>query len=143
MTAPFHCEPSPLPPCRLVELARQGEYDERLALGLSTLEIELPPLAKRMQDLPLLTQAFIEQINAENEKQVGGATGETLDLLAGYTWPENLDELAAVVAPAHAQAKARRFAPATFREDTPRPGSGRPATPEGDNDSTGRVSGEN
>lgn len=102
--------------CRLVELARQGEYDERLALGLSTLEIELPPLAKRMQDLPLLTQAFIEQINAESEKQVGGATTETLDLLAAYTWPENLDELAAVMAQAHAQAEGPEIRPGDIPE---------------------------
>lgn len=86
---------------RLVELARKGEYDKTLALGLSTLEIELPPLAERIEDLPLLTQAFIEQINAEGGKQIGGAAAETLDLLSGYGWPENADELAKTIAHAH------------------------------------------
>ena len=90
--------------CRLVDLARRGEFHEGLALGLSTIEIELPPLAARREDIPMLAQLFLEDINASGAKQVGGFSSETLDMLAGYAWPGNVDELAAVVAEAHQNA---------------------------------------
>ena len=101
---------------RLIDLAKCGEFDKRLALGLSTLEIELPPLVERIEDLPILAQMFVEQINAEGGKQVGGATSETLDMLAAYGWPENLDELAAVVAEAHKRAEGPEIRPTDIPE---------------------------
>ncbi len=101
--------------CRLVELAGRGEYDEGLALGLCTLEIELPPLSQRGEDLPVLAQLFIEEINAEGGKQVGGAAPETLDLLADYHWPGNVDELAAAMAEAHERTEGPEIRP----EDLP------------------------
>jgi DNA-binding NtrC family response regulator len=103
--------------CRLIELAKRGEYDSRLALGLSTLEIELPPLVERIEDLPLLVQTFIEQVNTEGGKQVGGATSETLDLLSVYSWPGDVDELAAAVAEAHERAESSEIRPADIPEE--------------------------
>ncbi len=89
----------------LVELAKAREYDKKLALGLSTLEIELVPLADRIEDLPLLTQMFVEEINAEGGKQIGGVASETLDVLTAYRWPGNVDELASAIAEAHGRAE--------------------------------------
>lgn len=85
----------------LGSLAAAGEFSPLLAGQLSTLTIELPALAERMTDLPLLAQLFLEEVNARGGKQVAGFTDEALDLLCGYSWPENLDELAAVVRQAH------------------------------------------
>lgn len=82
-------------------LARQGQYREDLAALLSTLVIELPPLAHRREDIPLLAQFFVEQANAQSEKQVLGFSSEALDMLASYSWPGNLDELIEVVRLAH------------------------------------------
>ena len=101
---------------RLVELAGRGEYDKKLALGLSTLEIELVALADRIEDLPLLAQMFVEEINAEGGKQIGGAASETLDMLAGYGWPGNVDELASVIAEAHGRAEEPEIRPADIPE---------------------------
>ncbi len=103
--------------CRLVELAKRGEYDEQLALGLSTLEIELPALADRIEDLPLLAQMHIEQINADGGKQIGGVASETLDMLAGYGWPGNLDELASAITDAHEHAECPEIQPADIPEE--------------------------
>jgi len=89
---------------RLVEMARRGEFHEALALGLSTIEIELPPLAARREDIPLLAQLLLEDVNASGARQVGGFSAEAMDLLAGYAWPGNADELAAAVAEAHQNA---------------------------------------
>jgi DNA-binding NtrC family response regulator len=88
----------------LRELARRGRYREDLASLLSTLVIELPPLASRREDLPLLAQLFLEEINARGGKQLGGFTPEALDRLDGYAWPGNVDELVQVVMQCHERA---------------------------------------
>ncbi len=80
----------------LVELAARGTYLRDLATALSTLVVELPPLAERIDDVPLLVQHFVEQFNAEGGGQLSGATPEALDQLAAYGWPGNIDELEAV-----------------------------------------------
>jgi DNA-binding NtrC family response regulator len=89
----------------LEELANRGQYHHGLAAILSTIVIRLPPLAQRREDLPLLAQAFIEEINSRSPKQVAGFTPEALDYLDGYDWPGNVDELAQTVAKAHEQAE--------------------------------------
>ena len=86
------------------EIAEPEAYLPELAGLLSTLVIELPPLAARRQDLPLLAQAFLEDVNAQGEKQLLGFTPEALDCLDEYPWPGNLDELAQMVGEAHQRA---------------------------------------
>ncbi len=89
----------------LDELGEEGRFSRQLACGLSTISIQLPPLCERIQDLPLLAQAFLEQVNATSIKQVGGFTSEAIDRLTGYNWPGNIDELAGVVRRAHEAAQ--------------------------------------
>ncbi len=93
----------------LVELARQGKFREDLAQWLSTLVIELPPLAGRRGDLPLLLQLFLEETNAAGERQLAGFTPEALDALAAYRWPGNVDELIRLVRQAHEKAEGPRI----------------------------------
>jgi DNA-binding NtrC family response regulator len=88
----------------LDELVRRGRFREDLAAALCTIVIELPPLAERRGDIPLLAQALLEEINAQGTKQVGGLSAEALDRLDAYPWPGNVDELARVIAEAHQRA---------------------------------------
>jgi DNA-binding NtrC family response regulator len=81
----------------LLALAEQGRFRADLAQGLSTLVIEIPPLSARPQDIPLLCQCLVERFNARGGRQLSGFTSEALDELSVYPWPENVDELAAVV----------------------------------------------
>jgi transcriptional regulator with PAS, ATPase and Fis domain len=90
----------------LGDLAAKGQYREPLASLLSTIVIELPPLAERRADLPLLAQLFLEEVNARGTKQVAGFSSEALDRLDGYAWPGNCDELAQMVGEAHRRAEA-------------------------------------
>jgi len=90
-------------------LVRAGRFREDLAAGLSTITMELPPLRSRREDLPLLAQLFLEEANARTAHQLGGFTPEALDRLDAYPWPGNVDELAAVVAQAHARAEGPRI----------------------------------
>ncbi|HEV3136807.1 MAG TPA: helix-turn-helix domain-containing protein [Pirellulales bacterium] len=85
--------------------ASEGKFSRELACALSTITIELPPLAERVEDLPLLAQAFLEQVNAGATKQVGGFSPEALDRLAAYAWPDNVDELADIVRQSHERAQ--------------------------------------
>ncbi len=89
----------------LGDLAAKGQYREPLASLLSTIVIELPPLAERRADLPLLAQLFLEEVNARGTKQLAGFSSEALDRLDGYSWPGNCDELAQMVAEAHRRAE--------------------------------------
>ncbi|MHB8971168.1 MAG: AAA-type ATPase lid domain-containing protein [Pirellulaceae bacterium] len=82
----------------LFPLAERGGFRVDLAHALSTLVIDMPSLMARPEDIPLLCQCFVERFNVQGGRQLSGFTSEALDLLSGYTWPENLDELADVVA---------------------------------------------
>jgi DNA-binding NtrC family response regulator len=93
----------------LLELARRGKFRDDLAAALSTIVIELPPLAQRRGDLPLLAQLFLEDLNASGRRQLGGFTPAVLDLLDSYSWPGNLDVLAEVVAESHQRATGREI----------------------------------
>ncbi len=87
----------------LVSLAQRGEFLSLPAHQLSTVLIELPPLAERLDDLPLLAQLFLEQMNARGAKQVGRFSEEALDALAAFPWANDLEEVEQVVADAHRQ----------------------------------------
>jgi DNA-binding NtrC family response regulator len=81
----------------LIELAAQDRYRRDLAFALSTLVIQVPALADRTEDIPLLAQFFLEQRNSAGEKQFAGFSNDAMDQLVAYPWPENVDELAELV----------------------------------------------
>jgi DNA-binding NtrC family response regulator len=89
----------------LDERVADGQFLPELACALSTLVIEMPPLCGRLDDLPLLAQAILEETNAASYRQIAGFTAEALDQLAAYPWPGNIDELAAVVRETHEHAQ--------------------------------------
>ncbi len=89
----------------LANRGAQEPFSHDLACTLSTITIELPPLSQRLEDLPLLAQALLEESNARGTKQVGGFSPEALDRLVAYTWPGNVDELAATVRESHERAR--------------------------------------
>lgn len=94
----FECYTIATTETSLIQLAAADQYRRDLAFALSTLVIEVPPLAGRREDIPLLSQYFVEKYNSQGQRQVSGLTSEALDALALYSWPENIDELATVVA---------------------------------------------
>jgi DNA-binding NtrC family response regulator len=100
----------------LVESVRRGRYREDLAALLSTITIELLPLAQRREDLPLLAQALLEQANVRGGRQLAGFSAEALDRLDAYGWPGDVDELAAAVAAAHGRAAGPEITPADLPE---------------------------
>lgn len=77
----------------LEELVKAGTFREDLFFRLRVVEIVLPPLRERADDIPLLAQKFLKEFAAENEKPVNEYTPDALELLMRYTWPGNVREL--------------------------------------------------
>ncbi|MBW3597899.1 MAG: sigma 54-interacting transcriptional regulator, partial [Planctomycetes bacterium] len=86
-----------------------------LAMHLSTVVIELPPLHQRRQDIPLLAQLVLEDANAESERQLSGFAESALDALAAHPWSGEMNELVAVVR----EARRRASGPRITRADLP------------------------
>lgn len=89
----------------LASLAQSGAFRVDLAEFLSTLAIEIPPLASRPEDITILAQSFLEECNVAERRQLGGFTSEALDRLAGHSWPGEARELQDLVAAACASAE--------------------------------------
>ena len=81
----------------LAEQVRQGIFREDLYYRVNVVRIELPPLRRRKEDLPLLVDHFIARFNRLQEKTVQGINAEALSLLMAYDWPGNIRELENVI----------------------------------------------
>jgi transcriptional regulator with PAS, ATPase and Fis domain len=77
----------------LKQLIKDKKFREDLYYRLNVLEINLPPLRERVEDLPLLAQALIQRINKKIGSDAQGITEESLDILKSYSWPGNVREL--------------------------------------------------
>ena len=77
----------------LRKLASQGSFREDLYYRLSMIEIRLPSLAERPEDLPLLERYFLERFAKEYAKPVRRLTRRGEAVLARYSWPGNVREL--------------------------------------------------
>ncbi len=77
----------------LEELVKAGAFREDLFFRLRVVEITLPSLRERPQDIPLLAQTFLKEFAEENQKPVKEFSGEVMDLLLRYAWPGNVREL--------------------------------------------------
>jgi len=78
-------------------LIQQHRFREDLYYRLRVIDIELPPLRQRKEDVPLLIQFFIARFNLELKKEVSGVSEEALKFLLNYSWPGNVRELENVI----------------------------------------------
>jgi len=72
----------------------EGKFREDLYYRLKVVTIRLPPLRERLQDIPRLTDYFLERFARELDIDNPGMTGESKGLLTNYHWPGNVRELA-------------------------------------------------
>jgi two-component system, NtrC family, nitrogen regulation response regulator GlnG len=77
----------------LKKKVRSKEFREDLYYRLNVVPLELPPLRERREDIPLLTDYFIQHAIEELGVATKGCTEETVKLLQGYSWPGNVREL--------------------------------------------------
>jgi len=77
----------------LAEQVRQGDFREDLYYRVNVVRIELPPLRRRKEDIPLLVEQFVARFNRLQQKSVRGIASEALSLLMAQDWPGNIREL--------------------------------------------------
>jgi len=81
----------------LQELVKRGEFRDDLYYRLDVINIKLPPLRDRREDIPILADHFMRKYAAENGKEIAGMTPEALAVLMDHTWPGNVRELENVI----------------------------------------------
>ncbi|MDZ7761849.1 MAG: sigma-54 dependent transcriptional regulator [Desulfovermiculus sp.] len=75
----------------------QGRFREDLFYRLNVVNIHIPPLRERVEDIPLLAANFLQAFSQENQKQVQGFEPEVLQALNAYHWPGNVRQLENVI----------------------------------------------
>jgi two-component system, NtrC family, response regulator HydG len=71
----------------------EGRFREDLYYRLNVVEVRIPALASRREDIPLLADAFLRRYAAKNSKALRGFSPEALQALENYAWPGNVREL--------------------------------------------------
>ena len=81
----------------LGELVKEKEFRDDLYYRLKVMEISIPPLRDRREDVLLLTKLFIQEFNKEFNRDVKKLDEATENLLVSYHWPGNIRELRNVI----------------------------------------------
>jgi DNA-binding NtrC family response regulator len=83
--------------CDLRDMVEEGRFREDLFYRLHVINIMLPPLRERKDDIPLLAHHFLAKYSEENGKKGIELTAAALDLMTDYDWPGNVRELENVI----------------------------------------------
>jgi transcriptional regulator with GAF, ATPase, and Fis domain len=91
----------------LAKEVETGRFREDLFYRLNVVNLLVPPLRRRTEDIPILVAHFLEKYNRQNYKRVDEVPRNVLEMLCAYPWPGNIRELencvqkAVVLAPGH------------------------------------------
>jgi len=77
----------------LASAVQSGKFREDLYYRLNVIQVILPPLRERVEDVPLLADHFVGKYAAKNGKQFSGITPSAMEALEAYPWPGNVREL--------------------------------------------------
>ncbi|MGD1076124.1 MAG: sigma 54-interacting transcriptional regulator, partial [Thermodesulfovibrionales bacterium] len=81
----------------LEEKIGEKKFREDLYYRLNVIEVEVPPLRERKDDIPLLVTHFLRKFSEENRKAVKGVDSSALQAIMQYPWPGNVRELKNVI----------------------------------------------
>jgi two-component system response regulator HydG len=77
----------------LAKEIERGAFRQDFYYRLNVIELEIPPLRARIDDIPVLAQHFLERIRQETNKPVAGINQQAINALKNYPWPGNVREL--------------------------------------------------
>jgi two-component system response regulator HydG len=77
----------------LLERVREGTFREDLYYRLNVVTLEVPSLAERSDDIPILAKYFLIQLAEKNRKKIVDFSPSAMDSLSRYAWPGNVREL--------------------------------------------------
>ncbi len=101
----------------LEDEAKNGTFREDLFFRLNVMPIQLPLLKDRPEDIPILSQHFINRFNISLEKTIKGITPSAMSILLKYHWPGNVRELGNVIERAVVLAEETILVPENFSLD--------------------------
>ncbi|MCX7047955.1 MAG: sigma-54 dependent transcriptional regulator, partial [Candidatus Sumerlaeota bacterium] len=78
-------------------LVKEGRFREDLYFRLNVIQITLPPLRDRPEDIPLLAHHFVKEVSQENSREIMDVTPRAMAALQSYSWPGNVRELHNVI----------------------------------------------
>jgi PAS domain S-box-containing protein len=81
----------------LSTLIRSRQFRDDLYYRLNVVKIDLPPLSRRREDIPLLVEHFVEKFNLKKGKNLSGVSDEVMAFLMGYGFPGNIRELENII----------------------------------------------
>lgn len=81
----------------LKEEVQAGRFRQDLYYRINVFPLSVPPLRKRVEDIPLLVQAFVQRFNKKLGKQIDTIPQKTMEALQQYPWPGNIRELQNVI----------------------------------------------
>lgn len=81
----------------LLKSIETGSFREDLYYRINVVNIMVPPLRERKDDIPLLVQYFINQFNEEYQRNIKVISLEAMDCMLGYNWPGNVRELKNII----------------------------------------------
>jgi DNA-binding NtrC family response regulator len=94
---PVHCRFIAAANRDLKEMVRQGSFREDLWYRIGLFPIQLPPLRKRVMDIPILALRFAMRFSATYKKQIVGIEASAISRLEKHNWPGNVRELQNVI----------------------------------------------
>ena len=103
--------------------SQRSEFREDLLFRLNTVEIHLPALRERREDIPILAMHFLSNYAARYRRQVQGLDPAALQFLLQYAWPGNVRELEHTMERAVLMCRAEQIQPADLGISAQRPGS--------------------
>src|SRR6201993_3697175 len=77
----------------LIKDIEAGKFREDLYFRLNTIQIHLPPLRERREDIPSLVRVFLDELAVRYRKKIGEVSSKALDALRQHNWPGNVREL--------------------------------------------------
>ncbi len=81
----------------LMDEVHARHFRDDLYYRVNVIELEIPPLRKRREDIPLLVDFFLNRYAVTWQKQISGVTETAMTLLMNYAWPGNVRELESVI----------------------------------------------
>jgi DNA-binding NtrC family response regulator len=107
----------------LHEEAKAGNFREDLLFRINTVEIHLPALRDRREDIPLLAQHFLSRLRTRYRKQVSGFSAAAMQQMMQYVWPGNVRELEHSIERALLLCGGEQIEPANLSIGATRPGA--------------------
>lgn len=81
----------------LKDEVQKDKFREDLYYRLNVIPLNLPPLAKRKNDIPILIEHFLKYTAEKNNKEQKKISGETISIMMDYSWPGNVRELENII----------------------------------------------